>query len=288
MLESQLIDNESSLRLISFLSVFLILALWEWRFPRRSLTMSKSLRWINNLGLMLLNTLVLRFALPILAVGLAIQVQQQQWGLLQYANLPLWLEIIFSIFLLDLAIYWQHRLMHTVPWLWRMHRMHHSDLDLDVTSAVRFHPFEIVLSMLYKLAIIALLGPSVIAVIVFEILLNAFSLFNHANGFIPERWDKKLRIFFVTPDMHRIHHSKFYRNETNSNYGVLTSTWDKLFKSYSDEPKEGQMSLTLGLDGFSSTRRAVHLFGLLLTPFNKPATTDSQKASTITRKNKEY
>ena len=270
MSEAFLIANEGSLRFISFLSVFLLLAGWEWLAPRRALTVSKSLRWLNNLSLMLINTLLLRYALPVLAVGFAIYVQEQQWGLFVWLEWPTWIETFLVIVLLDLAIYWQHRLFHTVPLFWRMHRMHHSDRDLDVTSAIRFHPLEMIISMLYKLFLIALLGPSVVAVIAFEILLNALSLFTHTNGYLPVSLDKKLRWIFVTPDMHRIHHSKYHMNETNSNYGVLTSLWDRLFFSYSDEPKGGQTEFVIGIEGFSTLQRAQYLNGLLLTPFIEP------------------
>ena len=270
MSESFLIANEGSIRFISFISVFLLLAAWEVFAPRRSLTVGKSLRWFNNLSLMLINTLVLRYSLPVLAVGFSIYAQEQQWGLFVWLEWAAWVEVILAITLLDLAIYWQHRLFHTVPLFWRMHRMHHSDRDLDVTSAIRFHPLEMVISMLYKLCLIALLGPSVVAVILFEILLNALSLFTHTNGYLPVSLDKKLRWIFVTPDMHRIHHSKYYVNETNSNYGVLTSLWDRLFSSYSDDPKDGQTNFVIGIEGFSTLQRAQYLNGLLLTPFIEP------------------
>ena len=259
--------HEGQIRLTAFVSVFIILALWEILSPRRPLSVSKSLRWFNNLMLMLVNALALRFMLPVLAVGMALQAESLDWGLFNVLEWPFWLEGLLVILLLDLGIYWQHRLMHVVPILWRLHRMHHSDRDLDVSSAIRFHPLEILLSMLYKLLLITLLGPSFIAVIVFEVLLNALSLFTHANGYMPVQWDKRLRVVFVTPDMHRIHHSKYHRNETNSNYGVLTSLWDRLFKSYSHDPIEGQSGLTLGVEGFSSIKRAQHLTGLLITPF---------------------
>ena len=266
-MDSFLYLHEQQVRLLSFLLCFLLLAFWEWRAPRRPLTVSKPLRWVNNLALMIINTLVLRFALPVLAVGFAVHVQQQQWGMFNAITWPFWLEVVLAVLLLDLAIYWQHRLMHVVPLLWRLHRMHHSDRDLDVTSAIRFHPIEMVLSMAYKLGLIALLGPAVTAVIVFEIVLNTFSLFNHTNGYLPEKWDRRLRWFLVTPDMHRIHHSKYFVNETNSNYGVLTSLWDRLFGSYTEQPKEGQQKLSLGVEGFSSLGRAQYLSGLLMTPF---------------------
>lgn len=263
---------EGPIRLWTFVLVFFMLALWEMLFPRRALSVSKLLRWFHNLILMMLNTAILRFAFPVLAVGMAIEMEARQWGLFHFTQWPVWLESLAAILLLDLAIYWQHRLMHTVPTLWRMHRMHHSDRDLDVTSAVRFHPLEILLSMVYKLGLITLLGPSLVAVILFEILLNAVSLFTHTNGYMPVSLDKKLRWLFVTPDMHRIHHSKWHMNETNSNYGVLTSAWDRLFFSYTDEPKESQLGLTLGVEGFSSIKRSQYITGLLVTPFVKPET----------------
>ncbi len=218
-----------------------------------------------NLGLSLLNTLLLRLVFPATAVGAAVWAAKSGWGLFNLLPMPLWLAAVLSFVLLDLAIYGQHRVFHAVPWLWRVHRGHHIDLEVDVTTAGRFHPIEMVLSMLWKIAVVVALGAPAGAVLAFEIVLNAAAMFSHARIAMPKAMDGLLRWVVVTPDMHRIHHS-IHRDETDSNYGFLLSTWDRLFGSYRPRPREPQETMTLGLAEFQTPKRS-GLFSLLLNPF---------------------
>ncbi len=240
---------ELIIRLSFFFGVFAIMAWWELKSPRRPLRSAKLFRWLNNLGITFFNTLLLRLLFPTAAIGVALYASQQQWGLLNQVNLPLWVEVIFAVIVLDLCIYLQHRLFHRVPMLWRLHMMHHSDVDLDVTSGARFHPIEIVLSMLIKMAVICLLGPAIIAILIFEIILNAVAMFNHSNVYIPTQIDRLLRRFIVTPDMHRVHHS-IIKAETNSNYGFNLPWWDRLFGTYCAQPAKGHDKMIIGLKQF--------------------------------------
>jgi len=243
-------DNpELIIRLGFFFGIFIIMALWETRSPRRPLRSSRVFRWFNNLGITFLNTLLLRLLFPTAAVGVALYASQQQWGILNQVDLPWWLEVILAVVILDLCIYLQHRLFHRVPLLWRLHMMHHSDVDLDVTSGARFHPIEIILSMLIKMTVICLLGPAVVSILIFEVLLNAVAMFNHSNIRIPLRVDHCLRYFIVTPDMHRVHHSVI-KDETNSNYGFNLPWWDRLFGTYCAQPARGHDAMTIGLTQF--------------------------------------
>lgn len=242
-------DSELIIRLGFFFGIFFIMALWELIAPRRALRASKAFRWLNNLGITFFNTLLLRLLFPTAAIGVALFASQQQWGLLNQIDLPLWLEVTLAVIILDLCIYLQHRLFHRVPFLWRLHMMHHSDVDLDVTSGARFHPIEIVLSMLIKMTIICLLGPPLLAILIFEVLLNAVAMFNHSNVRIPVQVDRLLRCFIVTPDMHRVHHSVI-KHETNSNYGFNLPWWDHLFRSYCAQPTQGHDAMTIGLTQF--------------------------------------
>ncbi len=240
--------QEAWLRLGSFAGALLLLAGVERLWPRRRF--STGLRRIAvNLFMVVFNTLVLRMTFPLLAVGAALWAQQQGWGLFNAMAWPWALEVAAAIVLLDMIIYWQHRLMHAVPLLWRLHRMHHSDLAFDVSTAVRFHPVEIMLSMGIKMGAVVVLGADPVAVILFEILLNAASLFEHANLRLTEAVDHGLRRLIVTPDMHRVHHS-WYREETDSNYGFCLSIWDRLFGSYRAQPRDGHDEMTIGLREF--------------------------------------
>jgi sterol desaturase/sphingolipid hydroxylase (fatty acid hydroxylase superfamily) len=209
--------NEPAIRLVIFLAVFALMIVWEFVTPRRVRSLSRWVRWPSNLGIVVFNTLVLRIVLPMAAVGLALLCEERGWGLLNAFALPPLLAIVLSVLLLDLAIYLQHVMFHAVPALWRLHRMHHADLDFDVTTGARFHPIEILLSMGIKFAVVAALGPPAVAVLIFEVLLNATSMFNHGNVRIAPKVDGVLRCFVVTPDMHRVHHSILPR-ETNSNF----------------------------------------------------------------------
>ncbi len=259
------LGNEIGLRLGGFLGVLGVMALWEHYAPRRRLSASLRQRWPANLGLVVIDALILRLLRPIAAVGAAVVAAEQGWGLFNVLDVPFWLAMLASILILDLSIYGQHVVFHKVPLLWRLHRVHHTDVDLDATSGVRFHPLEIVLSVLIKMAIIAVLGAPAAAVVVFEVLLNATAMFNHANVWLPGRVDRVLRMAIVTPDMHRVHHSA-YREETDSNYGFNLSLWDRLFGTYRDQPRDGHLAMTIGLAAFRSApdRR---LSRLLIQPF---------------------
>ncbi|MFQ5956050.1 MAG: sterol desaturase family protein, partial [Kiloniellales bacterium] len=230
--------NEPVIRLAFFLGVFAIVAICEALAPRRARTMPRLVRWPNNIGVVALNTLMLRVVFPTAAVGIALVAEGRGWGLFNAVSVPYWLAVPLTVVLLDFAIYLQHVMFHAVPALWRLHRMHHADLDFDVTTGTRFHPIEILLSMLIKLTLVAALGPPALGVLMFEVLLNATSMFNHGNLNIPIGVDRVLRWFVVTPDMHRVHHSVVVR-ETNSNFGFNLPWWDRLFGTYRAQPAAG-------------------------------------------------
>ncbi|NAW60149.1 MULTISPECIES: sterol desaturase family protein [unclassified Vibrio] len=246
-------NNPEWIRLSFFLSVLVICALWEWAAPRKVLTQRKSTRWLNNLGIVGLNSLCLALLMPVLAVETAILAQGSEIGLFNHVALPIGVELVLSVLLLDLAIYAQHILFHRAPLLWRLHRMHHADQDIDVTTGSRFHPIEILLSMGIKIALVILLGLDPLSVVVFEIVLNASAMFNHSNGWMPLKWDTGLRKLVVTPDMHRVHHSVIER-ETHSNFGFFLSIWDRLFGTYRSQPEQGHQGVTIGLPLFRSER----------------------------------
>ncbi|CAM2915469.1 sterol desaturase family protein [Moritella viscosa] len=247
------IVNGNALRLTAFIGLFILLSIWEHYQPRRPLTVSKIQRWGNNIAIVMLNNLVLKLLMPFLAIDAAMLAERQLWGLTYFTNLNgsigTFIIIIFAIILLDAAIYFQHRLFHRVPALWRLHRMHHSDLDIDVTTAIRFHPIEIILSMLIKIAVIITLGVPVIAVVLFELLLNLTAMFNHSNIRLPAKIDRYMRNILVTPDMHRVHHS-VNGHETNHNFGFCLPWWDHLFDSYQAQPKLGHQQMQIGLPYF--------------------------------------
>jgi sterol desaturase/sphingolipid hydroxylase (fatty acid hydroxylase superfamily) len=261
-----LLQNEASLRLSVFVGLFVLLALAQWWRPRRQ-TQGQTPRRLTNLALVIIDTLLLRLVLPLLAFDLALQMQRNGVGLLN--SLPPLAGVVIGMLALDMMIYWQHRLMHVVPWLWRLHRMHHADTEFDVTTAVRFHPFEIVLSMVIKLGAIAALGVPAVAVLLFEVILNAASLFNHTNLRLSPGVERVLRWFIVTPDMHRIHHS-VHVAETNSNFSFSLSIWDRLFGSYCAEPREAPHdTMLVGLHEFRNEKDQ-SLLALLLNPFRTP------------------
>lgn len=241
--------NDALIRLIPFAAVLFMMVSWEFMAPRRARPVLRRRRWPVNLGITLLNTLILRLLFPSAAAGAALLAETHHWGLFNVFNLPDTLAIAGCIILLDLAIYVQHVLVHKVPLFWRFHRMHHSDIDLDVTSGLRFHPVEIIFSMLIKYGIICLLGAPVEAVLTFEILLNCSAMFNHSNVYIPPVVDQYLRWIIVTPDMHRVHHS-ILREETDSNYGFNLPWWDRLFRTYRTSPTPDQLRMTIGLPNF--------------------------------------
>jgi len=259
-------QHEAAVRLGFFLGIFAVMALWELAAPRRALTVSKAVRWANNLGLVVLNSIVLRLLFPAAAVGMAAFAARQGWGIFNFLDTPWWLAFLASIVALDFIIYLQHVLVHAVPLLWRLHRVHHADLDFDVTTGARFHPIEIIVSMLIKFATIAVLGPPVAAVIVFEVLLNGTAMFNHSNVRIPKAIDRVLRWLVVTPDMHRVHHS-VEDDETNSNFGFNLPWWDRLFGTYRDQPRAGHEGMTIGIRTFTEPTWCSWLPGMLWIPF---------------------
>jgi sterol desaturase/sphingolipid hydroxylase (fatty acid hydroxylase superfamily) len=245
----RLLSHEPMLRLLPFLGVFALMAVAEALWPRRDRSQPRWRRWPSNLGIVALDTLVLRLAFPVAAVGMALVAESEGLGLLNWLGIEGVPAVILAILLLDLVIYGQHRLFHAVPLLWRLHRMHHADLDFDVTTGLRFHPAEILLSMLIKLAAVLALGAPAVAVLLFEILLNATSLFNHANLRLPPGLDRVLRGVLVTPDMHRVHHSAVPQ-ETDSNFGFSLALWDRLFRTYRPQPAAGHAAMTIGLAQF--------------------------------------
>jgi sterol desaturase/sphingolipid hydroxylase (fatty acid hydroxylase superfamily) len=242
-------ENEASIRLSIFLGLFVALALAELALPRRTKGAKRSTRWVTNWALVIIDTLTLRllsFLLPVLAVGAALNAQTQTWGLFNNVELPIALEFVLAIFILDFLIWGQHLITHKIPVLWRLHQVHHADTHMDVTTAIRFHPIEIALSMLLKIGAVFLLGPSALAVIVFEIMLNGLAMFSHSNLKLPLWLDRILRKVIVTPDMHRVHHAT-ERSEHDSNYGFALSIWDRIFGTYIDQPEHGHEDMKIGL-----------------------------------------
>lgn len=244
-----LLGHEPIVRLSAFASIFSVMALWEVLAPRRRQAVTRARRWPSNLGIVALDTLFVRILFPTTAVGLALLAETKGWGLFHVLAAPELVAIVLGVVMLDLAVYLQHVLVHAVPALWRLHRMHHADLEFDVTTGARFHPIEIVLSMVLKMMVITALGAPAVAVLVFEVLLNATAMFNHSNVKLPAAIDSVLRLIVVTPDMHRIHHSVVPR-ETNSNFGFNLSLWDRLFGTYRAEPAAGQLGMTIGIEQF--------------------------------------
>jgi sterol desaturase/sphingolipid hydroxylase (fatty acid hydroxylase superfamily) len=263
-------STEITLRLGFFFAVFVVMTLWELATPRRNLTVRKIPRWSSNFGLVVINTVFLRLAIPVTTVAAAIAAEARGWGVFNVMSGPEWLEVVLAVIILDLIIYLQHVMFHHVPLLWRLHLVHHADLDFDVTTGVRFHTLEILLSALIKLIAIAVLGPSVVAVLVFEILLNATAMFNHSNIRLPQQLDRILRLFVVTPDMHRVHHS-VVSTEMNSNFGFNLPWWDYLMKSYQSQPAAGHENMTIGVSFLREESQADRLLGMLTIPFVKGA-----------------
>lgn len=259
-------DHEAVIRLGFFVGIFLVMAAWEVLAPRRTRSLSRLVRWSNNLGLVALNTVVVRLIFPAAAVGMAAYASAQDWGLLNHYDVPYWLAVVVAVVVLDFVIWLQHVMVHAIPVLWRIHRVHHADLDYDLTTGTRFHPVEIILSMLIKFATIMVLGPPIVAVIVFEVILSGMAMFNHANVRLPAAVDRVLRWLVVTPDMHRVHHS-IEDDETNSNFGFNLSWWDRLFGTYRDQPRGGHEGMTIGIRAFRTPGAVSWLPGLLALPF---------------------
>jgi sterol desaturase/sphingolipid hydroxylase (fatty acid hydroxylase superfamily) len=257
---------EPAIRLGCFAGVLLLMAIWEALAPRRRLAVPRPARWASNLGLVALNTLAVRFLVPLGAVGTAVLAEERGWGLFNNVALPGWLAVALAVVALDLAIYLQHVMFHAVPLLWRLHMVHHADLDFDATTGVRFHTIEVLLSMLLKMAAVVLLGAPAMAVVLFEVLLNATSVFNHGNVRLPGWLDRVLRLVVVTPEMHRVHHSAL-PSETNSNFGFNLPWWDFLFGTYLDQPAAGHEGMTVGLKEPREERRVDRLHWMLALPF---------------------
>ncbi len=255
------------IRFGAFLGVFTAMLVWELRRPRRPLTRPRQERWVTNLGLTLLNTVLVRVTVGGVAYTAAVFAADQRVGLLHWRPLPAWAAAAMTLLGLDFAMYFQHILFHAVPLLWRLHRVHHADLDFDATTGLRFHPLEILLSLGFKAAVVVLLGAVPWAVVAFEVLLNAASVFNHGNVALPERLDRWLRWLVVTPDMHRVHHSTRVV-ETNSNFGFSVSWWDRLCGTYRAQPALGQMGMDIGLSDY---RAPLNLGQVLLLPFRGSA-----------------
>lgn len=253
---------ETLIRLGSFSALFVLMALWEaWR-PRRKLTQPKASHWRTNLSLLALDALLVRLLLGAGAYATALYAGQHGWGLFNLIAWPAWVEFLLAWLLLDFALYLQHVISHALPVFWRLHRVHHTDLDFDLTTGVRFHPVEIIISMIYKIAAVTALGASPWVVLVFEVILNGASVFNHGNVHIPEKMDRWLRLIIVTPDMHRVHHSSVV-NETNSNFGFSISLWDRLCGTYRAQPALGQLGFEIGLKEY---RARLNFLDLLLLP----------------------
>ena len=256
---------ETLIRLTGFFTIFILMAGWEIAAPLRPQTTSKTKRWVSNLTLVFLNTFIVRLIFSTTAVGMALLASINQWGILNLLEWPQWLKLVTAILTLDLALYLQHLMFHAVPLLWRFHMMHHADLDVDVTTGARFHPIEIMISMVIKLAVVFLIGAPSLAILTFEVVLNGTSMFNHSNVRMPRRIDRFLRWWLVTPDMHRIHHSVI-REETNSNFGFNLPWWDRLLGTYRADPAKGQTGMTIGLHQFRNPAR-LSLPWMLALPF---------------------
>jgi len=260
-----IVENELWIRLSFFFGILIVMFLWEVMMPRRPLTASKITRWFSNLSLVLIDSVAVRLAFPAGLAGVAFLAQQRGWGIFNLFGLPSLLKIVCGVLILDLAIYLQHVIFHSAPLLWRLHMVHYSDMDIDVTTGIRFHPIEIFLSMGIKMVVVILTGAPALAVLAFEIILNGTSMFNHGNVRYPQNVDSVLRLFVVTPEMHRVHHSTI-RWETNSNLGFNFPWWDRLFGTYRAQPAKGHLGMTIGLDQYKEPRK-LSLPWLIALPF---------------------
>jgi len=253
------------IRLSFFFGILAVMALWEIAAPRRPRGYPKALRWASNLGVVAVYLILVRLIFPVLPAGVADAAYRGGYGFFGYVGLPFWPSVVLGVVILDLVIYLQHLMFHAVPFLWRFHMMHHADLDIDVSTGLRFHPVEIVLSTILKIAVVAALGPPLLAVVAFEVLLNGTAMFNHGNVYLPLGLDRVLRLFVITPDMHRVHHSVTIR-ETNSNFGFNLPWWDRLFGTYRAQPVKGHLGMTIGLSHIRDTKRCINLGGMLALP----------------------
>jgi sterol desaturase/sphingolipid hydroxylase (fatty acid hydroxylase superfamily) len=279
---AELTEHEAALRVAIFLAVFVTMAAWEVIAPRRQLAAARGCRWVANLGILFANTMLVRAVFPAAAVGFALFAEERGVGLLNAVELAWGLKVLLAVIALDLAIYLQHVMFHAVPLLWRLHRVHHADLDIDVTTGARFHPIEIFLSMAIKAAAILVIGAPALAVLLFEIALNATSMFNHSNVHLPLRLDALLRWLVVTPDMHRVHHS-IRPEETNRNFGFNLPWWDRLFGTYRRQPRDGHDRMTIGIPSCRDARRCSTFVGILALPFVALRDDASDAGDAITR-----
>lgn len=268
--EEFVLDHEPIIRIGFFVGVFALIGLWELLSPRRALSLPRTLRWRSNLALVALNTVLLRLLFPAAAVGVAAFCAATGWGLLHHFAVPFWLAVPLAVVVMDFVIWLQHVMVHAVPVLWRLHQVHHADLDYDLTTGARFHPIEMMLSMLIKLATITVLGPPVVAVVIFEVMLNATAMFNHGNIRLAAKLDALLRWVLVTPDMHRVHHS-VENDECNTNFGFNLTWWDRLSGTYRAQARAPQISMRIGIHGHTNPREVAYLGGMLLMPFHVEA-----------------
>jgi sterol desaturase/sphingolipid hydroxylase (fatty acid hydroxylase superfamily) len=269
--EQMILAYEPQIRLGFFVGVFVVVALWELASPRRVLKHSRQQRWAANFGLVVINAVLVRLVFPTAAVGMAVLSADRGWGLLNNFDVPFWLAVPMTVVALDFVVWLQHVMVHAVPVLWRLHRVHHADLDYDLTTGARFHPIEILLSMGIKFAAIVLLGAPVVAVVMFEVLLSVCAMFNHGNLRLPASVDRVLRWFIVTPDMHRVHHS-VEDDESNNNFGFNLTWWDRMFGTYHAEPRAGQVSMTIGIRSHTDPTAVLRLPGMLAMPFRGKVT----------------
>ena len=273
--------GDLAIRLGAFIGIFAVMAVAEVVIPKRKLTLPRRQRWLTNFAIVVIDSVVVRamaaFVIPIAAVAAAVVAERQGWGVLNQIDWPGWLEGLVAVVVLDFAIWLQHLAAHKIPLLWRMHRVHHADRDIDVTTALRFHPLEIALSMLWKIACVIALGASPEAVLVFEVILNALAMFNHSNIALPRSLDRWLRLAIVTPDVHRVHHS-VSRHEHDSNYGFNLSIWDRMFRTYTAEPEGGHIAMRIGLAEYQTDEPA-RLGWSLMVPFLGKPSTDRSAAS---------
>lgn len=265
-----LVTDHNAIRLGCFVTMLMIMRLWEFAVPMRELKFPTPRRWLNNLSVMLISTVLLRLLFPTAVAGIALYTQAKGWGLFNQFEVSFLLTSLICVVALDLVIYWQHRLLHAIPLFWRVHRMHHADLDFDVSTGVRFHPIEIILSMVIKSVAIVILGVPAVVAIAFEVLLSATALFNHANVRLPVGLDHYLRWVLVTPNMHRVHHST-ENDETNHNFGFNLACWDRLFGTYRTWPRTSHEVMDIGIPSFRRPRICQGLWGMLTIPFIKNA-----------------
>lgn len=275
-----MVANEALVRSACFGFILLTMMLWETLRPKRERKHSRLLRWSQNIGLVFVNSSLVRLILPLATIGVAQYAHDNQIGVFHQLGVAPVIAFVLTLVIFDMAIYWQHRLFHKVPFLWALHKVHHVDQDIDVTTGSRFHTFEILLSLLIKFALVLLLGPSVFAVMVFEILLNATAMFNHANVALPKKWDAIIRWVFVTPDMHRVHHSTIM-DESNRNFGFNLSGWDRLFSSYQDQPAKGHLGMNIGVSGYNRVTQIQYLPGMLWLPFIRPESSTKNPGTKI-------